>query len=696
MAEINPHNRLSGEKSPYLLQHAENPVDWYPWGDEAFERARREDKPVFLSIGYSTCHWCHVMAHESFEDREVADILNSAFVSVKVDREERPDIDNIYMSVCQLMTGRGGWPLTIFLTPDKKPFFAATYLPKTARYGQPGLVDLLGHIIKYWKGDREKILSASEEVFAILNRPTLPGGEGVNAERILFDAFNAFASIYDIRNGGFGASPKFPTPHNLLFLLRYWEKTGGKSALDMALDTLRKMRLGGIFDHVGFGFHRYSTDAGWLVPHFEKMLYDQALLAMAYIEAYQASGCAFFKETAEEIFKYVLRDMNSPGGAFYSAEDADSEGREGKFYLWTEEDAGRLLEPDDAALAVRIFNIRKDGNFKDEMRGASTGENILHLRNDMDKLSSDLGISSPELRRRVENIRKILFAEREKRVRPHRDDKILTDWNGMMIAALAIGGRIFDNDKYTGAAKSAAEFIFDNMMTGDFRLFHRYRDGEAAISGNLDDYAYMIWALVELYQSTFDARRLVTAIRLSESVLAHFADPRTGVFYFTPDDGEKLIARPVSYSDGAAPSGNSVLAYNFIRLAGITGDQKWEQNAERIIKAAAEYIEYSPAGHSMFLICINLLSAGPREVVIAGDLNDGSTRKMLGRLNKSYLPDAVVVLNPEDGEDRLLLEAAPRLKEYHKINGKTTAYVCRNRSCEKPVTDPDELMNLLS
>ncbi|MCU0822342.1 MAG: thioredoxin domain-containing protein [Spirochaetes bacterium] len=693
--KINANNRLSGEKSPYLLQHADNPVDWHPWSEEAFDRARSEDKPVFISIGYSTCHWCHVMAHESFEDSDVADILNRHFISVKVDREERPDIDNIYMKVCQMMTGRGGWPLTIFTTPDKKPFFAATYLPKTPRLGHPGLIDLLNNIIKYWKGDRKKILNTSEEISAVLNRPHKYGRDGLNPEKILFEAFKAFTSSYDMRYGGFGASPKFPTPHNLLFLLRYWKKTGEKYGLDMALGTLRKMRMGGIYDQAGFGFHRYSTDAKWLVPHFEKMLYDQALLAIVYLEAYQASGDSLFKDTAEEIFTYVLRDMTSREGGFYSAEDADSEGREGRFYLWTEEEVRRLLKPDDAESAIKIFNVRKEGNYIDEMSGTVTGENILHLKDDIDKVSSELSLSLNELNTRLENIRMILFSEREKRFRPHKDDKILTDWNGLMAAALAIGGRILNNDKYLEAAKKAARFINDKMMTPGFRLLHRYRGGEAAITGNIDDYAYIIWALVELYMSTFDAAHLALALRLSESALAHFADAGSGTIFFTPDDGEKLISRPVTYFDGATPSGNSVLAYNFIRLGRITGDTKWEEAADKIINAASDHIQYSPAGHSMFLLGINMISGGSREIIISGDREDESTRKMLDLVNHNYLPDSIVILLQEKAEDQKILEIAPYLKEYHKINGKSAAYVCRKHGCEKPVTDAGDLLNLL-
>ncbi|MFW9897596.1 MAG: thioredoxin domain-containing protein, partial [Candidatus Thorarchaeota archaeon] len=448
-SEVDTKNHLSNEKSPYLIQHSNNPVDWYPWGEEAFNKAKREDKPIFLSIGYSTCHWCHVMAHESFENYEVADLMNEVFVSIKVDREERPDIDKIYMTVCQMMTGSGGWPLTIIMTPDKKPFFAGTYFPKTTRFGRIGLIDLSNRIKILWNNQRVEIMNSANQItFNLTNIDQESPGEKLS-EYSLKKAYDMLSKQYDEINGGFGNRPKFPTPHNLIFLLRYWKRTGEKKALDMVKGTLQAMRNGGIYDHIGFGFHRYSTDSSWLVPHFEKMLYDQALIAIAYIEAYQATKNPKYKQTAQEIFTYVIRDMRSLEGGFYSAEDADSEGEEGKFYVWSEQELENILETKELDLIKEIFNINKEGNYLDESTGKRTRKNILHIKRTYEK---DI----------LKSVKSKIFAEREKRIHPHKDDKILTDWNGLMIVALAKGAVAFRDNKYLKVAKKSIDFIFSN------------------------------------------------------------------------------------------------------------------------------------------------------------------------------------------------------------------------------------------
>ncbi|MDH5715699.1 MAG: thioredoxin domain-containing protein, partial [Candidatus Aminicenantes bacterium] len=481
-------NRLIAEKSPYLLQHAFNPVDWYPWGSEAFDKARKENKPIFLSIGYSTCHWCHVMEKESFEDPEIASMMNEAFICIKVDREERPDIDRIYMTVCQMMTGSGGWPLTIIMTPDKKPFFAATYIPRPSRLGRLGMMELIPRIQELWKSKKGEVMSSAEQITQHLTQISIHAAGEPLGEAALEMAYRRLSRVFDERYGGFGRAPKFPTPHNLTFLLRYWKRTGEQKALRMVEKTLQSMRLGGIYDHVGFGFHRYSTDSRWLLPHFEKMLYDQALLVMAYTEAYQATRKEEYRHTVREILDYVMRDMTAPEGGFYSAEDAESEGEEGKFYLWTEEEIRQLLPGEESDLIVRIFNIEKDGNFAEEATGRRTGSNILYLRKSLHETASDMKISPEELERDFQKARQKLFAARHKRVHPHKDDKILTDWNGLMIAALARASSAFDEPQYAEATRRAADFILARMRDSKGKLYHRYRDGETAIPAYLDDY----------------------------------------------------------------------------------------------------------------------------------------------------------------------------------------------------------------
>ncbi len=480
-------NRLQHAHSPYLLQHRENPVDWWAWSDEAFEAARAQDKPVFLSIGYSTCHWCHVMAHESFEDEEVARLMNDAFISIKVDREERPDIDNLYMTVCQMMTGHGGWPLTVLMTPDKKPFFAGTYFPKHSRHGRPGMLDLVPRIQQAWQEERQKLLASAEEITGILQEAAARPASGRSLDQdALHLAFAQLRRRFDPQHGGFGTAPKFPAPHNLLFLLRYWKRTGEDLALRMVEATLHHMRLGGVYDHVGYGFHRYATDARWTLPHFEKMLYDQAMIALACVETFQATGNAAYEQTARDIFAYVLRDMTAPEGGFYSAEDADSEGREGKFYLWTLDELRAVLDADLAALVVRIYNVEAAGNFEEEATRQRTGENILYLKKPLAEHAAALGVDEATLAARLERARQILFDHREARVHPGKDDKVLTDWNGLMIAVLARAARVFDDDAYARAAQGAAAFLLTTMRRDDGRLLHRFRRGDAALPGTCD------------------------------------------------------------------------------------------------------------------------------------------------------------------------------------------------------------------
>jgi uncharacterized protein len=692
--KINRYNKLSEEKSPYLLQHSQNPVDWYPWGNEAFSKASKEDKPVFLSIGYSTCHWCHVMEKESFEDEEVALLLNDAFVCVKVDREERPDIDNIYMSACTMITGSGGWPLTIIMTPDKKPFFAATYIPKHSKWSRPGLLELIPKIKEIWTGSRNEIEHSAGEITSSITRNIAEKTEKPGPD-IFRKAYSEFAANFDSVNGGFGDAPKFPSPQNILYLLRYWKQFKNEDALKMAVTTLKKMRAGGIFDQIGFGFHRYSTDAQWLVPHFEKMLYDQAMLAMVYAEAYQATGDNFYKTTCDEIISYVQRDMTSPEGGFYSAEDADSEGVEGKFYFWEFDELSGILSDDELNTAVKVFNIKKEGNFKEDAGQENTGLNILHITESIEKNTEESDIAVDELRMSVEKICKKLFSARGKRIRPLKDNKILTDWNGLMIAALALAGRIFDNKVYIDSAIKAVDFIRSNLLRKDNRLLHRYRDGDAAIVANLDDYAFLCWGLSELYQATLNAEYLKSAIELTEVMISHFADETTGVFYFSPDDGEEQITRVIVRYDGAIPSGNSVAFYNLLRLGRLTGNTKLEEHAEKIAGHASSGISRIPSGHAMFLIGLNYAKGDSCDVVIAGNLNDPEVKQMISAVNKFYLPDLSVIFNPVEAHNPIITDIAPFVKSQTAIAGKATAYVCRGNTCSLPVHNVTGLIAML-
>ena len=691
-ASGNHPNRLIHEKSPYLLQHAYNPVDWHAWNEEAFQKARAENKPIFLSVGYSTCHWCHVMEKESFEDSEVAALMNEAFVSIKVDREERPDIDHVYMTVCQMMTGSGGWPLTIVMTPDKKPFFAATYIPKASRFGRPGMMELIPRISEVWRNRNKEVLESAENMTTALQSMEKENPGDPLEAGVLDKAYQELAQRFDKTYGGFSGAPKFPTPHNFLFLLRYWMRSGRLNALNMVEKTLQEIRWGGIFDQIGFGFHRYSTDKEWLVPHFEKMLYDQAMLALAYLETYQATGNTLYADTAKEIFAYVLRDLRSPEGGFYSAEDADSEGVEGKFYVWTEQELRKILPPGDADLLVRVFHIQKEGNFREEASGKSLGANIFYTGRSLEDMASELNVSAQDLKKRIECARSRLFEAREKRIHPHKDDKILTDWNGLMIAALARGTQVLGEKTYADAAGSAVEFILKSMRTPDGRLLHRYRDGEAGLAAHLDDYAFMVWGLIELYEATFDARFLKTGLELNRDMLRRFWDERGGGLYFTSDDAENLIVRKKEIYDGAIPSGNAVAMLNLLRLGRFTGDTDLEDRASRLQQAFSEQVRQFPSGYTQFLCALDFSLGPAREVVIAGSVG---AKDLLDALRSRYFPNQVILLRPAGQQGEEIDEVAAFAKNYVSIDGKATAYVCSGQTCKAPTTEVKELLALL-
>jgi uncharacterized protein YyaL (SSP411 family) len=693
-------NRLINEKSPYLLQHADNPVDWYPWGDEAFEKARKENKPILLSIGYSTCHWCHVMEHESFEDPEVARLMNETFVSIKVDREERPDIDNIYMTVCQMISrGNCGWPLNIIMTPDNKPFFAATYIPKEARFGRAGMLELIPRLKELWTTQRDEVMKSANQITSALQQGLGSSGQ-LKGEELdessLEKAYDQLAGTFDSSNGGIGTAPKFPTPHNYLFLLRYWKRSGNENALAMVEKTLQSMRLGGIYDHVGFGFHRYSTDPNWFVPHFEKMLYDQAMLAMAYIEAYQATGKKDYEQTAREIFTYVLRDMTDPGGGFYSAEDADSEGEEGKFYLWSEREIKQVLGKDDAEFFIKVFNIDEEGNFGEEATGRKTGDNILHLKKPVAEIALSLNISREELNKKIQVAREKLFKVREKRVHPHKDDKVLTDWNGLMIAALAKGSQAFNEPEYSVAAGRAVDFILKNLRDKSGELLHRYRDGESGIRANVTDYAFLVWGLTELYEATFDVNYLKTALELNRELIENFWDEDNGGFYFTSSDVEELIVRQKEINDGAIPSGNSVAMLNLIRLGRITADSDLEQKAAKIGEVFSKVIEQYPSAFTQLLVALDFGIGPSYEVVIAGDTKAHDTGVMLEALRKQFLPNKIVLFRASDKNASDISRFAEYARNHTSLNGKATAYVCLNYECQLPTTNVGKMLELLN
>ncbi|TFG96836.1 thioredoxin domain-containing protein [Candidatus Thorarchaeota archaeon] len=688
-------NRLSQEKSPYLLQHAENPVDWFPWNDEAFEKAKDENKPIFLSIGYSTCHWCHVMAHESFEDEEVASLMNDAFVNIKVDREERPDIDGVYMQVAQMITGRGGWPLTIIMTPDKKPFYAATYIPKESRYNMLGMKELIPRIEELWTTKQENIdevITQIEEAFSQLSK-TEP-----TEELVLEDINHAYSQLsrrFDDEKGGFGSAPKFPSPHNLMLILRYWKRTGDERALYMVEKTLQEMRLGGLFDHLGFGFHRYSTDAEWLLPHFEKMLYDQASLMMAYTEAYQITRKDEYADVVRNIFEYVTRDLSSPEGAFYSAENADSEGEEGKFYTWTQREIDDILGVDVASIFKQVYNVHEEGNFIDEATREKTGFNIFHLKQKVDIITDSTNMSREELSILLGNARTKLFIRREKRVRPSLDDKILTDWNGFMIAALAKAGVSMGEKRFIEAAEKSLSFILETMLDEKQGLFHRYKDGDVAIGAFLDDFAYLIWALLELYEATFKPEYLEQAKNLTDDLMKNFWDEEEGAFYFTSINAEELLVRKKDAYDGAMPSGNSVAMYNLIRLARLLGDNDYEDHATAIVNVFSTDIKRTPSAYSMMLLGFDFAIGPSFEIVIAGNPVKEDTRQMIEQIRKKFIPRKVVLLRGTHEQSKAITELAPYTKFHEPLNEKATAHVCIDHNCKLPTTDLNRMMELL-
>ena len=709
-------NLLGKEKSPYLLQHADNPVWWYPWSDMAFEKAQAQDKPVFLSIGYSTCHWCHVMEHESFEDPHIAEILNKYFVCVKVDREERPDIDNIYMKAVMSLTGRGGWPLTVFVTPDRKPFYGGTYFPAQSQWGMPGLKDLLLSIHEAWQNQRAEFLQSSQSIAEHLQSKPLGQHTADHPTpdiETLQKAYLQFVERFDSLYGGFGPAPKFPSTHTLSFLLRYWKRTHEPKALEMAEKTLTQMARGGIYDHIGGGFHRYSTDQHWFIPHFEKMLYDQAMLSKTYLETYQITRNQEYAQTAKGILDYVLRDMTAAQEGFYSAEDADSlpppefsnmtpasampsHKLEGAFYLWRYHEIVELLGKESAVLLNYYYGVEAQGNVLADPHGEFTGKNILYAAHSLDETAQKFGKTPQEIEQILSESRNKLFAARQRRPRPHLDDKVLVDWNGLMISSLAFGSGVLHEPKYRLAAEQSAQFILSTLIRKDGRLLRRYRDGEAGILGTLEDYAFFIHGLIDLYEATFKAEYLKQAKRLTEDMVRLFWDEKEGGFFFTGSDAERLLVREKVIYDGAIPSGNSMAALDLLRLGRLTFNKNWENKAEELFKAFGQELSSAPSAFAQALMALDFALGPSQEIVIAGQKDDGQTQAMLKSIYERFLPNKVVILRPAGEEQaRAIIEAAPFVKGQQALEGKTTAYVCKNYTCEFPTSDIQKFEQLL-
>ena len=678
-------NRLAQETSPYLLQHKNNPVDWYPWSEEAFERARAEDKPVLLSVGYSACHWCHVMERESFEDEATAEIMNENFVNIKVDREERPDVDSIYMSAVQAMTHHGGWPMTVFMTPDGAPFYAGTYFPPVPSRGMPAFKQVLLSLAEAYKNRRDEVLKSAEGVREYLQAATSASVPQVGISGELFTrAASSLVGQIDHRFGGFGGAPKFPQAMNLEVLLRYYKRTNDRAPLTGLELTLRQMANGGIYDQLGGGFHRYSVDEYWLVPHFEKMLYDNALLARVYVEAYQATGDAFYRRIAEETLDYVARDMTAPEGGFYSAEDADSEGVEGKFYVWTPGEIEGALDPDEARLAIRFWDVTERGNFE--------GKNILYVPHPPEAVAAEFDISTEELWEKIVAIRQKLFAEREKRVRPGRDEKVLAAWNGLMLRAFTFAARVLEREDYRRVAEKNASFLLEKLRL-DGRLRRSYKDGRPRFNGYLEDYACVADGLVALYEATFETRWLAEAKALADAILELFWDEERAAFYDTSADHEELVTRPRDVYDSAAPSGNSVAVDVLLRLSVLLDREDYRRRAETILEGLSGAIARISGGFGRLLSALDFYMSTPYEVAVIGNPEAPDTKALLEAVYSAYLPNKVVAGRSESDEDASRL--VPLLADRSVRDGRATAYVCVQYACQSPTTDAEELKRQL-
>ena len=674
-------NHLGNETSPYLLQHANNPVDWYPWGEEALQLAKEQHKPILLSIGYAACHWCHVMAHESFEDEETAKLMNEHFINIKVDREERPDLDNIYMQAVTAMTGRGGWPMTVFLTPEGQPFYSGTYFPKEPRYGMPSFSQILLEVADVWQNQQNEVQQSAVDVTRIIQQASDIGGRGGILDTGLFaKALYNLTQRFDRTWGGFGEAPKFPQPMVIEFLLREHVRSGDAYALEMAELTLQKMAHGGMYDQLGGGFARYSTDGQWLVPHFEKMLYDNAQLVRVYLHAWQITGKPLYRRITEETLDYVLREMRHQEGGFYSSQDADSEGVEGKFYVWSADEIRSALG-EDAALFMRVYGVSDGGNWE--------GDNILHLRVEPADVAAQFDLTTEEVETKVAAARQKLYDIRAQRIWPGLDNKILTAWNGLMLAAFAEAGQILDRSDYVAVATQNAEFLYRTMRTDNGTLHRTWKAGsEAKLNAYLEDYAYLGEGLLVLYQTTFEARWFVWAHELAAYMLAHFSDTGNGGFFDTSDDHEQLIHRPKDLQDNAAPSGNAMAAHVLLKLSLLTGEISYWDIAEQAVASMSDTMMQYPSSFGEWLNAGSFILGEPREIALIG--SNEQVMPLLQVVRAAYRPFQVVAAGKETEDETIAL-----LAHRPQVNGKATAYVCRRFLCQAPVTEPQELASQL-
>ena len=678
-------NRLIHETSPYLLQHAHNPVDWYPWGEEALTRAKQEQKPILLSIGYSACHWCHVMERESFENEEIAAVMNELFINIKVDREERPDLDEIYMNAVQIMTRQGGWPMTVFLTPDLKPFYGGTYYPPTDRYGRPGFPKVMHAVAEAFSGQNTQVLQQADQITAHLAQMSnvVDPHHHELTEELMTNAFQNYRSQFDSHHGGFGNAPKFPPSMGLPFLLRYWHHSGNANALEMVELTLEKMARGGMYDQLGGGFHRYSTDAHWLVPHFEKMLYDNAQLVVAYFEAYQATQKPFYRDIATETLDYVIREMyDAENGGFYSTQDADSEGVEGKFFVWEPNDVEDIIGEENAEIFCEYYDITPQGNFE--------GENILNVQAPPDILARKLRIDLGELEALLADGKQKLFEAREKRIKPGLDDKILTSWNGIMIRGMAMGYQLTGKPEYLEACEKSAEFVLTTLSQDNGLLLRTYRDGKSHLNAYLEDYSYFIAGLIALYEASFEPKWLTEAERLAHLMIDQFGDDAGDGFFFTGKSHETLIVQSKSAYDGATPSGASMAIHSLLRLAKHLDNPEFHDKAVETLLLYFHQMEGMPSGSGQLLCELAFLLSTPKEIAIVGTKGDTKTEAMLAALHSTYQPNKIVALS-ESAEGQTL----PLLAGKTQVDDTATAYVCENYVCQAPTTDVEAFVELL-
>jgi len=695
-------NRLINEKSPYLLQHAFNPVEWYPWGEEAFTKARLEQKPIFLSVGYSTCHWCHVMERESFENDSIASIMNTYFVCIKVDREERPDVDKVYMTALQGMGQNGGWPMSMFLTPDLKPFHGGTYFPPRSQYGRIGFPDLLTRIHEVWETEREKILQSASGIIKALQE--MPTTSATSLDHGLLDTcYHQFERTFDPQFGGFGAGPKFPRPAVLNFLVRYYARTGNVHALDMAARTLQKMSSGGIYDHIGGGFHRYSVDGEWRVPHFEKMLYDQAQLVGSYLDLFQITKDPLYAAVVKEVLAYVMRDMTHPEGGFYSAEDADSpkpeqpdEEGEGSFYLWSKKELYSILGKEDAEMFCLFYGVEEAGNAPFDPQHEFTGKNILYIAHSVDQTATTFNKTQHEIAATLAQCREKLFTSRTKRPRPLLDDKVLTSWNGLMISAFARAGQLLHDSNYLHAAEHSAEFILKNMFeVTSSRLTRRYRDGEAKHEAHLDDYAFFAQGMLDLYEASFDVKWLMLSVDITRTQIAMFWDPVAGGFFDTSGKDSSVLIRMKEQYDGAEPTGNSVAAMNLLRLAQIADDKDFKGKAEQTLLAFGELLQKQPAVMPQMVAAYDFSIDKPIQIIIAGRRDDPGTQAILKEVNLFFLPNKIIILLDGGEEQMKLSELNPFYSSFSMQGGKAMAYICRDYVCQLPTSDIATITKML-